>query len=79
MLNAIDPGQSHDMAQLDQLAAETRALSNELKQRIKALESAPPGPDAQMRKNRVRRASAVISPLDSIDTSSDRCCPVQIS
>ncbi|RDB21312.1 Syntaxin-like protein psy1 [Hypsizygus marmoreus] len=52
IMNVMDQGQSHDVAQLDQLATETRILSNELKERIKALERFPPGPDLQMRKNR---------------------------
>ncbi|KAF8078026.1 syntaxin-like protein [Lyophyllum atratum] len=52
ILNVMDEGQSHDVAQLDQLAAETRTLSNNIKDRITALQRAASGPDAQMRKNR---------------------------
>ncbi|GLB35029.1 putative syntaxin N-terminal domain [Lyophyllum shimeji] len=53
ILNVIDEGQAHDMAQLDQLAADTRILSNSLKDRIKALERVKVGPDAQMRTNQI--------------------------
>ncbi|KAG6814320.1 hypothetical protein H0H92_013445 [Tricholoma furcatifolium] len=52
ILNVIDEGQTHDVAQLEQLTAETRSLSNNLRDRIKALDLVPLGPDAQMRKNR---------------------------
>ncbi|KAG6850591.1 hypothetical protein H0H93_011259 [Arthromyces matolae] len=53
IMNTIDSGQSHDNAQLDQLAAETRTLINSLKDRIKTLERAPLGADTQMRRNRL--------------------------
>lgn len=58
---------AQEAAQLDALAVETRILSNQLKDRIKALESTPnSGHDAEMRRNRVRRffeqAVRLISP-----------------
>jgi hypothetical protein len=52
-LNALDQGIEQDEAQPDQLAEETQTLSRDLKERIQALERAPVGHDAQMRKNRV--------------------------
>ncbi|KAF5381062.1 hypothetical protein D9615_003890 [Tricholomella constricta] len=53
IMSVMDPGQTNDVAQLDQLADDTRSLSNNLKERIKALERTPVGPNAQIRKNRI--------------------------
>ncbi|KAG5653974.1 hypothetical protein H0H81_008842 [Sphagnurus paluster] len=51
-MNVMNEGQAHDKASLDQLVDDTRTLSNQLKDRIKALERITTGPDVQMRKNR---------------------------
>ncbi|KAH7923873.1 t-SNARE [Leucogyrophana mollusca] len=55
-LNSLDEtGAQQNAAQLDELAEETRQLSNGLSQRIKSLEGPSPsgGQDAQIRKNRI--------------------------
>jgi hypothetical protein len=65
-MNVIDEERrDQDTAELDDLANKTGKLSNDLKDRIKSLESAPPGQDAQMRRNRVR------SPLMGLWTFAD--------
>ncbi|KAF9467920.1 t-SNARE [Collybia nuda] len=53
LLNVIDEQlKEQDTIELDNLTNETRSLSNSLKDRIKGLEGSPPGPDAQMKRNR---------------------------
>jgi syntaxin 1B/2/3 len=55
-MNALGEGSHQDAADLDALVAETRILTNELKERIKQLEaSSETGKDTTMRKDQVRR------------------------
>lgn len=54
-LNSMDDSQQNH-AVLDELVGETRALSNQLRNRIQTLakQPTPPGQDARIRQNQVR-------------------------
>ncbi|KAF8073924.1 syntaxin-like protein [Lyophyllum atratum] len=53
ILTIMDDGRSNDVAQLDQLAAETQKISKNVKERIKALQQAGSALGTQMRRNQM--------------------------
>lgn len=62
-INAVGEVSPTETDKIDSLTARTRTLIQDLKQRIKHLESAPQQQDAQLRKNRVTFYSNCINYL----------------
>jgi hypothetical protein len=77
-LNITDSGRVLDTAQLDELAAETRKLINNVKDRIKTLDREPMSADAQMRRNRVRQIIVVLIRCTLMVLLLDRSYPLEI-